>query len=121
MNNHRSTDLLSHVADSTHERDEVRRTLTEPLTLTEADLDAQERYKQAPFPLTKHNHAHRYSACVSGPCQQGSKLCPTPDACQRADDHRPPLRAGNLWRVLALVLISWAAVALVLIASGLRL
>lgn len=25
----------------------------------------------------------RYAACESGPCAQGRKVCPSPDACQR--------------------------------------
>lgn len=29
-----------------------------------------------------------YVACCSGPCNQGRKLCPTPEACQRATDEK---------------------------------
>ena len=36
------------------------------------------------------------------------------------DEPRPPLRAGDLLRVIALVLLSWAAVAAVLLALGVR-
>lgn len=110
-------DLLSQVADSTEERDNVRRILT---GLTERDLDAQEAWKRSPWPATQHNHAHRYSACQSGPCQQGRKLCPTPEACQMAaaDPPRPPMRGGDFLRLLGIALAGWAAIALTLLAMG---
>ena len=94
MHNNRTVhlDLLDQVADSAAERDAVRRILSEPLT--EADLDAQQRWKAAPWPFAPANHAHRFSACVSGPCEQGRKLCPSPEACLRAD--RAEL--GEDWR-----------------------
>lgn len=110
-------DLLAQVADSTEERDNVRRILS---GLTEADLDAQEKWKRAPFPIGATNRAHSYSVCRSGPCEGGAKLCPSPEACQLGDE-RPPLRAGDFWRVVALVVASWAAVAAVLLALGVRL
>ena len=91
-------DLLSQVADSTAERDNVRRILG---GITEDELDAHERYKRTPFPTTQHNHAHRYSACQSGPCAGGTKLCPTPAACQCAEG-RPATERGDIYRVLAM-------------------
>lgn len=103
MHNNRTVhlDLLDQVADSAAERDAVRRILSEPLT--EADLDAQQRWKAAPWPFAPANHAHRYSACVSGPCDQGRKLCPSPEACLRADRAEPgeEARANRLQRALA--------------------
>jgi hypothetical protein len=91
-------DLLAQVADSTEERDNVRRILG---GMTEDDLDAQERFKRAPFPIGAANHAHRYSACQSGPCAGGTKLCPTPAACQCAEG-RPATERGDIYRVLAM-------------------
>jgi hypothetical protein len=98
-------DLLAQVADSTEERDNVRRILH---GLTEADLDAQQRWKRSPWPYSPANHAHRYSAC-SGPCEQCRRPCPCPDSCQEPE--REPPRAGDLLRVASLLLIGWAAVA----------
>ena len=122
----RHIDLLDQVADTRVEAAHVRRVLGPELQrkldalppLTEADLDAHQAWLQAPFPTTANNHAHRYSACKSGPCQQGRKLCPSPQACQieaaneaAAREPRPPLRAGDFWLVVALVIASWAVAA----------
>jgi hypothetical protein len=99
-------DMLKQAADSTAERDEVRRILGE----------AQAAYKRQPWPYAPSNHAHRYSTCKDGPCQQGRKPCPTPDACQMPE--RPSPRSGDLWLVTALILAGWAAVVLTLVAVG---
>ena len=96
MNNHRSTDLLTLVADNTHERDQVRRICSEHL---------------AP------DNGYRISACC-GPCEKGRRPCPTPDECQLTQAisaPRLPLRGGDFWRVLALALASWAIVESVLL------
>jgi hypothetical protein len=69
--------------------------------LTEADLDAQERFKRAPFPITQHNHAHRHSRPACSRCESGLTHCATPAACERAED-RPPPERGDLIRVLAM-------------------
>lgn len=43
---------------------------------------------RAPFADTEP--APTYPACVGGPCDQGRRLCPCPDACNRmADDLGP--------------------------------
>lgn len=117
-------DLLAQVAGSEEEEREVRRILSEPLKLRESDLDAHERWKRAPFAVGRATHAHRYSACASGPCAGGTKLCPSPAACQISDDAdapRPPRRLGDVFAVVALLLASWAAVAFTLMAMGVRL
>ena len=110
-------DLLSQVADSREERDNVRRILG---GLTERDLDAQEAWKRAPFAHGPANHAHRYSACQSGPCAGGRKPCPSAEACQMAaaDPPRPPMRGGDLLCLIALALAGWGAIALTLLAMG---
>lgn len=101
-------DLLDQVADSTEERDAVRRILSEPLA--EHELDTLGRYAGAAvYPI-------RYSACANGPCAQGRKLCPTPQACQLgegdgADPPRAPMRRGDTLRLVLLGLASWAAIA----------
>lgn len=116
-------ELVRQAEDRTAERDAVRRIIGGQGKLTEHDLDAHERYKRAPFAIGAVTHAHRYSACKSGPCAGGSKLCPSPEACQLdalPDDPRPPMRSGDFWRVVALVLASWAAVAFVLLVTGMH-
>jgi hypothetical protein len=113
---HARLDLLDQVDDSTKERDEVRRILGAPLA--EHELDTHECHKRAAvYPI-------RYRACANGPCAQGRKLCPTPQACQvsaEPDPPRPPLRRGDGLIAAALVVASWAAVAGVLYVMGVRL
>lgn len=111
-NTHR--DLLDQVESDRATRDNIRRILSEPLT--EADLDAQEKWKRAPFAVGATNHAHRYSRACSL-CESGMHYCASPQACQLADEPRPQKRAGDLLTVLALLLASWAAVAFVLLAT----
>lgn len=96
-------DLLAQVAESEAEEAHVRRVLSAPLT--EADLDAQERYKRAP-------------ACSR--CESGLTHCVTPDACERAEAEPKPDRAGDLVVVWALLLGAWAATAFVLLVLGMR-
>jgi len=114
----KSADLLAHVADSAEEDAHVRRVLG--ARVSEAELDEYEQWRRAPFPIGATNHAHRFSACKSGPCEQGRNPCPSPDACECAEQ-RPTPRSGDFWRVLALVLASWGAVAFVLLVMGIRL
>ena len=109
-------DLLDQVTDDEAEKRNVRRILGAPLPLREEDLDAHQRYLLAPFPVAPANHAHRYSACRSGPCQQGRKLCPSPEACQldaAAAGARPPRRRDTL-RTFALAAAGVAGIGLVL-------
>lgn len=104
-------DLLEQVTASTAERDAVRRILSEHWSepepgvyvaggLTEADLDAQERFKRAPFPIGAANHAHRHSRACSR-CESGMTRCATPEACERAEG-RPATERGDIYRVLAM-------------------
>lgn len=101
--------------DGTPARDAVRRIIREPLA--EHELDTLERHRRAAqYPI-------RYAACAGGPCDQGRKLCPSPHECRldsraSAEPPRPPLRAGDFWRAVGMVVASWAAVALVLAALG---
>ena len=96
----------------------MRRILGEPLA--EHELDTLGRNASAPvYPI-------RYTACANGPCAQGRKLCPTPQACQLgegddADPPRTPMRRGAALRLGLLCLASWAAIAATLYAMGVRL
>lgn len=121
-------DLLSQVADSEAEAAEVRRVLSRRVTDAELTRRNAERleevenavaaYKRAPWPIAPANHAHRHSPGCSR-CEGGGVKCATPDACEVPE--RPAPRAGDLWRVVGLVLASWAAVAFVLLVLGFRL
>lgn len=104
-------DLLAQVATSEEEDREVRRILSAPLTV--ADLDAQERYKRAPFPIGATNHAHRHSRPACSRCESGLAHCVTPAACELAERPDPPMQAGDLVRVWGLFLAGWAVVVLV--------
>lgn len=110
-------DLLDQVAASDLERADVRRVLGAPLT--EQDLDALQKWRAAPFAAGRNTHAHRYSACKSGPCQGGTKLCPSPEACQCAerDDRVVRVAAGVVLAVTA-TLTAAAIVVTLLIAAG---
>ena len=100
----RHIDLLDQVADSTEERDNVRRILgavshgdadlaerpalrgiTRENRLTEADLDAAQRWREQPLP------------------------------------GRTSPRGGDLLRVAALFLAAWAVIATLLLVTGVRL
>jgi hypothetical protein len=112
-----------------HERDQATRDNVRSILgpLTEADLDAQQAYKRAPFPTTRHNHAHRHSAGTlvylkrqsCSACDGGLTHCSTPEACERATDPpdgiseeadppRPPMRPGDFWALIACALAGWA-------------
>lgn len=116
--------LLDQVADSREEAAEVRRILGQ--RLTEAELDdaiaskrREDAWRASPWPYSPHNHAHRYSACKSGPCEGGAKLCPSPEACQccERDDRIARAGAGIVLFVVAALMMA-AIVATALIASG---
>ena len=119
---HAHLDLLDQVADSEAERLEVRRILSElaaqdddATLLAEHELDTHIRHvRAAVYPI-------RHRACANGPCAQGRKLCPTPQACQvstepaddiadEADAPRPPLKRGDGPRVLAMLGLAVAIV-----------
>ena len=108
--------LLDAVADSPEEAAEVRRILH---GLTEADLDAQELWRRAPFAVGNVTHAHRHSRACSR-CESGMTHCTTPEACECAEPSRPATNAGDLVRVAALFLGAWAAIVFVLVATGFR-
>lgn len=111
---HAHLDLLDQVADSEAERLEVRRILSElaaqdddATLLAEHELDTHIRHvRAAVYPI-------RHRACANGPCAQGRKLCPTPQACQvsaEPDAPRPPLKRGDGPRVLAMLGLAVAIV-----------
>ena len=138
--NHRPrVDLLEQVADNRAERDEVRRILSAQVTDAEitrlnaeraaevearVQLNAEQhaRWRAAPHAVGPATHAHRYSACASGPCKGGTRPCPSPEACQTSAEPapRPPRRTGDRLRIALLVLASWVAVAATLYAVGVR-
>lgn len=113
-------DLLDQVASSPEERDAVRRAFGVPLAAHE--LDTAARYRRAAvYPI-------RYAACLSGPCEQGRKLCPSPEVCQisagrhdrsacaasricdAADAPRPRRSAWDGLRIVALYAAGSAAI-----------
>ena len=95
---HAHMDLLSQVADSADERDNVRRILGRPLT--EADLDAAQRWREQP--------------CSARRC-----ACPVPQACELAERTAPS--GAALLRIVALALAAWAAIATLILVTGVRL
>lgn len=113
---HDHHDLLTQVADSREEAANVRRILH---GLTEADLDAQERYKRAPFAVGAATHAHRYSRACSR-CESGMGQCVTPEACERAEPARESPSARDLLWVAALFFGLWAAIVFVLLVTGMH-
>jgi len=110
-------DLLDQVADSREEAANVRRILS---GLTEADLDAQQSWKRAPFAVGAANHAHRHSRPACSRCESGMAQCVTPTACECAEPTRQKPHAGDLLRIAALFLGVWAAVVFVLLVTGLN-
>ena len=90
-------------------RDEAMRVLA-GRKLTEADLDAHQRGRM-PVPPATLTHCH-------GPCEQGRRLCPCPQACEAEGE---PFEWRDLWtdcapayRALAVIL----AVLFTLLAAG---
>lgn len=53
-----------------------------------------------------------WMACANGPCKQGRKICPTPEACQLAEQDGPAPRVLFWLGIACLVVI--AAVAIVM-------
>ena len=110
-------DLLAQVADSAEEDAHVRRVLG--ARVNEAELDEYEQWRRAPFPIGATNHAHRYSACKSGPCNGGTKLCPSPEACGCAETDDRIARVGvGVVLIVVAVLMAGAIVTTALILSG---
>ena len=94
----RHQDLLDQVAASEYERREVRRILGAPLT--EAELDAHVQWKASPH----------------GTCPRTHQPCPTPQACELPDPERERPHRRDFWRVALLVVGTWVAVGLTLLA-----
>lgn len=69
-------------------RDEALRVLASR-KLTDADLDAHQRGRM-PMPPATLTHCN-------GPCEQGRRLCPCPEACARMADDAGPLTWRSLW------------------------
>lgn len=61
-------------------------------------------------PRTGSHTAPTYRACVANACRQGHKACPTPQACEVADE--PPATSAEL-----LGFVLWAAFFAVAIVS----
>lgn len=113
-------DLLAQVADSAEEDAHVRRVLG--ARVSEAELDEYEQWRRAPHPVGATNHAHRFSACKSGPCEQGRKLCPSPEACQCSEpDNRAERAITGLVTFTCAALVCGAVAAGVLIVMGVQL
>lgn len=49
----------------------------------------------------------------TGPCEQGRKACPTPDACERASDYDGIGAIRGIVFAVPLGLLLWALIALV--------
>ena len=114
------SDLLVQVADSAEEDAHVRRVLG--ARVSEAELDEYEQWRRAPFPIGATNHAHRYSACKSGPCEQGRKPCPSTEACQCSEpDNRAERAITGLVTFTVAALVCGAVAAVVLIVMGVKL
>ena len=108
---HRSpADLLDRVACSSETRAAGRRAFGVPLAEHELDTAARLR-SAAVYPI-------RFAACKTGPCDQGRKLCPSPEACQldtaAAAGARPPRPRGDTLRTFALAAAGVAGIGLVL-------
>ena len=111
---HRVDDLLDQVADSTEERDAVRRILSEPLA--EHELDTLGRYTGATvYPIRLQRLRQR-------PVRAGPQALPHPrrPANRRRatmPTPRTPMRRGDA-RVILLGFAAWAAIAATLYAMG---
>lgn len=84
--------------------------------LTEAEVNAR-------AVAWEHEHAgaffaiKNYEPCCTGPCNQGRKLCPTPDACIKAlDDFRGEPSKYDLRLGFAMIAASAVFVVSVLVA-----
>lgn len=111
-------DLLAQVADSAAEEAHVRRVLSSPLT--EADLDAHEKWKRAPFAIGATNHAHRHSRPACSRCESGMTHCVTPEACERAEAAARKLPRGDAAQrcITGIVILVTAALMVAAIVHG---
>lgn len=67
------------------------------------------------------NAQAQYTHCIGGPCENGAKLCPCPEACQRLDRHG---REINRYSRIGAELAAWVLAVLVIVALvhlGMRL
>ncbi len=62
--------------------------------------------------------AASYPHCASGPCEQGRRRCPTPQACQRGTDNDALGAARGCVRAVVLGLVAWAVVGTVALLIG---
>ena len=63
------------------------------------DIDAVHRRPHIPNGCDQQG---RFQPCIGGPCQGGSKLCPSPYACERTEDEERNARPLP-WYVAELV------------------
>lgn len=122
-------DLLSQVADSREEAENVRRILGAELNtpgmrnlnvpriswgqVHEGNLDELERWKRAPLPIGATNQTHSHSAGTlvylkrpaCSRCDSGMTQCVTPAACECAEPARQKPKRGDLYRIL--VMATW--------------
>lgn len=60
-----------------------------------------------------------YPHCASGPCEQGRRICQTPQACQRVEPTDDALGAARgCVRAVAWGLVAWAVVGTVALLIG---
>lgn len=62
--------------------------------------------------------AASYPHCASGPCEQGRRRCPTPQACQRGTDNDALGAARGCVLAVVLGLVAWAVVGTVALLIG---
>lgn len=63
--------------------------------------------------------ASSYPHCASGPCEQGRRRCPTPQACHRGEPADDALGAARgCVRAVAWGLVAWAVVGTVALLIG---
>lgn len=47
----------------------------------------------------------RYAACASGPCDQGRRLCPSPDACRLSEQRRKETPTTGSYLIAAVLIV----------------
>ena len=60
---------------------------------------------------------HSFPHCIGGPCDQGRKLCPTPQECRVIEDYQqssPEVRRRIILGLVGMCAIAWVAVGSVL-------
>lgn len=72
-------------------------------------MTTKSRRQHAPYMPSGVDQQGRYQSCASGPCDGGAKLCPSPDACERADDGLNAARGIFIWSMR--LLAAWGLVA----------